>query len=237
MSREEHSGSEQAETVVDQAARNTLALNPLVGLRGQDLLDGAAIVLKAVTNEPAVAARQWLWFISELGKIAAGQSERSPATGDKRFADATWKTSNLHRSLLQAYLAWGSAVDTFVDQSSLSELDKTRARLITTILVDALAPTNALLTNPAALKQVVDSGGESLWRGFKNYFEDLVQNRGLPSQVKKSAFKVGENLARTPGAVVFRNPLAELIQYAPTTASVRKRPLVITPPQINKTRR
>jgi polyhydroxyalkanoate synthase subunit PhaC len=232
MSKE--AGPEQAETVFDQAARNTLALNPLVGLRGQDLLDGAAIVLKAVTNEPAVAARQWLWFISELGKIAAGQSERSPATGDKRFADATWKTSNLHRSLLQAYLAWGSAVDTFVDQSSLSELDKTRARLITTILVDALAPTNALLTNPAALKQVVDSGGESLSRGFKNYFEDLVQNRGLPSQVKKSAFKVGENLARTPGAVVFRNPLAELIQYAPTTANVRKRPLVITPPQINK---
>jgi poly[(R)-3-hydroxyalkanoate] polymerase subunit PhaC len=234
MSREEHSGPEQAETVVDQAARNTLALNPLVGLRGQDLLDGAAIVLKAVTNEPAVAARQWLWFISELGKIAAGQSERSPATGDKRFADATWTTSNLHRSLLQAYLAWGSAVDAFVDQSSLSELDKMRARLITTVLVDALAPTNALLTNPAALKQVVDSGGESLWRGFKNFFEDLVQNRGLPSQVKKSAFKVGENLARTPGAVVFRNPLVELIQYAPTTANVRKRPLVITPPQINK---
>jgi len=109
-----------------------------------------------------------------------------------------------------------------------------RARLITTVLVDALAPTNALLTNPAALKQVVDSGGESLWRGFKNFFEDLVQNRGLPSQVKKSAFKVGENLARTPGAVVFRNPLVELIQYAPTTANVRKRPLVITPPQINK---
>jgi polyhydroxyalkanoate synthase len=234
MSKEERPGPEQAETVFDQAARNTIALNPLVGLRGQDLLDGAAIVLKAVTNEPAVAARQWLWFISELGKIAAGQSERSPATGDKRFADATWKTSNLHRSLLQAYLAWGSAVDTFVDQSSLSELDKTRARLITTILVDALAPTNALLTNPAALKQVVDSGGESLWRGFKNYFEDLMQNRGLPSQVKKSAFKVGENLARTPGAVVFRNPLVELIQYAPTTANVRKRPLVITPPQINK---
>jgi poly[(R)-3-hydroxyalkanoate] polymerase subunit PhaC len=69
---------------------------------------------------------------------------------------------------------------------------------------------------------------------LKNYVEDLVQNGGLPSQVKKSAFKVGENLAHTPGAVVFRNPLLELIQYAPTTANVRKRPLVITPPQINK---
>ena len=121
-----------------------------------------------------------------------------------------------------------------MDQCSLSELDKTRARLITSIVVDALAPTNALLTNPAALKQLVDSGGESLWRGFKNYVADLVQNGGLPSQVQKSGFKIGENLARTPGAVVFRNPVVELIQYASMTSSVRKRPLVITPPQINK---
>jgi polyhydroxyalkanoate synthase len=234
MSKEPRPEPDLAETVSDQAARNTLALNPLVGLRSEDLLAGAATVLKAVTNEPTIAANQWLWFIGELGKIATGQSDRGPQVGDRRFADAAWKSSNLHRGLLQAYLAWGSAVDTFVSQSSLSELDKTRARLFTTIVVDALAPTNAFLTNPMALKQLIDSGGESLWQGLKNYVEDLVQNGGLPSQVKKSAFKVGENLARTPGAVVFRNPLVELIQYAPTTASVRKRPLVITPPQINK---
>src|SRR5262249_16868491 len=105
------------------------------------------------------------------------------------------------------YLAWGSAVDTFVGHSSLSELDKTRARLFTTIVVDALAPTNALLTNPTALKQLIDSGGESLWRGLKNYFDDLVQNGGLPSPVKKTVCKCGRNLACTPGAVVFRHPL------------------------------
>src|SRR5262245_26626185 len=162
MSTEPRSGPAEAETVSDQAARNTLALNPLVGLRTQDLLDGAATVLKAVTNEPAVAARQWLRFLGELGQIATGQSDRSPEAGDRRFADATWKSSKLHRGLLQAYLAWGSAVDNFVDQSSLSELDKTRARLVTSLLVDALAPTNGLLTNPAAVKQLVDSGGESL---------------------------------------------------------------------------
>jgi len=234
MSKEPRPEPDLAETVSDQAARNTLALNPLVGLRSEDLLAGAATVLKVITNEPTIAANQWLWFIGELGKIATGQSDRGPQVGDRRFADAAWKSSNLHRGLLQAYLAWGSAVDTLVSQSSLSELDKTRARLFTTIVVDALAPTNAFLTNPMALKQLIDSGGESLWHGLKNYVEDLVQNGGLPSQVKKSAFKVGENLARTPGAVVFRNPLVELIQYAPTTASVRKRPLVITPPQINK---
>lgn len=234
MSNERRAEPEQAETVSDQAARNTLALNPLVGLRSQDLLDGAASMFKAISNEPTVAASQWLGFMSELAQIIAGTSDRGPEAGDRRFADSTWKTSKLHHGLLQAYLAWASALDTFVNRSSLNELDKTRARLITTILVDALAPTNILLTNPAALKQVVDSGGESLWRGLRNYIEDLVQNGGLPSQVKKSAFNVGGNLACTPGAVVFRNPLIELIQYAPMTTNVRKRPLVITPPQINK---
>src|SRR5262245_29613332 len=204
MSKEPRLEPDLAETVPDQAARSTLALNPLVGLRSQDLLDGAATVLKAITNEPTVAARQWLSFMGELGKIVAGQSERVAPAGDRRFADATWKSSNLHRSLLQAYLAWGSAVDSFIDQSSLDELDKTRARLFTTIIIDALAPTNALLTNPTALKQLIDSGGESLWRGLKNYIDDLVRNRGLPSQVNKSAFKVGEYLARPPGAGVFR---------------------------------
>src|SRR5262249_41313234 len=150
------------------------------------------------------------------------------------FADAAWKSSNLHRGLLQAYLAWGSAVDTFVGHSSLSELDRTRARLFTTIVVDALAPTNALLTNPTALNQLIDSGGESLWRGLKNYFDDLLQNGGLLPQVKISVLNVGETLACAPGAGVSHNPLLELTQYAPTTANVRKRPLVIPPPQINK---
>lgn len=98
--------SGQAETVSDQAARHTLALNPLVGLRDRDLIDGAATVFKAMINEPAAAARQWLWFMGELGKIAAGQSERSHAAGDRRFADPAWKSSNVHRGLLQAYIAW-----------------------------------------------------------------------------------------------------------------------------------
>jgi polyhydroxyalkanoate synthase len=234
MSKELPTGLVPTGSLFDEAARSTLALNPLVGLRSQDLLEAAATVLKAIVNEPTVAARQWLWFMGELGKIATGESDRSPEPADKRFVDSAWKSSKVHRGLLQAYLAWGRAVYKFVDQTSLSELDKARAHLITTILVDALAPTNALLTNPAALRQLVDSGGESLWRGLKNYAEDLVQNGGLPSQVKKSAFKIGENLAATPGAVVFRNALIELIQYTPMTPNVRRRPLVITPPQINK---
>ncbi|TAI66723.1 alpha/beta fold hydrolase [Bradyrhizobium sp. Leo170] len=220
--------------ISEEASRNTLALNPLVGIQGQDLVESAGILFKAVVNEPKVATEQWLSFLGELGSIVAGKSERTPKAGDRRFSDPTWKESALHSGLLRAYLAWGDAVNGFVDKTSLSQIDKARAHLITEILVDAVAPTNAILTNPAAVRKFVDTGGQSLWHGLKNYFDDLVRNGGMPSMVDQTAFEVGKNLATTPGAVIFRNELLELIQYAPTTEKVWKRPLVVTPPQINK---
>jgi polyhydroxyalkanoate synthase len=218
----------------EQASRSTLALNPLIGLRGQDLFDSAQILLKAMVNEPKVAANQWLSFLGELGAIVSGKSERQPEAGDKRFVDPTWKSSALHSGLLKAYLAFGSALNEFVDQSSLSDVEKERAHLITTIWIDALSPANNLLANPVAVRKLIDTGGKSVWQGFQHFLEDIGKNGGLPSQVDRSAFKVGESLAATPGSVVFRNELLELIQYAPTTPNVWQRPLVITPPQINK---
>ena len=234
MSKEHHEAVPPMEGISEDASRNTLALNPLVGIRGQDLVDSAGILFKAIVNEPKVAAEQWLSFLGELGSIAANSSERAPRAGDKRFSDASWKESALHSGMLKAYLAWGDAVSGFVDKTSLSDVDKSRAHLVTEILIDAVAPTNAMLTNPAAVRKFVDTGGRSLWNGLKNYVDDLTKNGGMPSMVDQSAFKVGENLATTPGGVVFRNELLELIQYVPTTPNVKKRPLVITPPQINK---
>ena len=171
---------------------------------------------------------------SEIGRIGAGQSERVQQAGDKRFADATWKDSGPHRQLLQAYLAWGDALNGFIDKTSLGEADKARARFIANIFIDAASPTNMPMSNPAAVRQFFDTGGESLWRGFKNYLGDLAENGGLPAQVDKSRFKLGVNIATTPGAVVYRNELLEVIQYQPDTPEVRKRPVIITPPQINK---
>jgi polyhydroxyalkanoate synthase subunit PhaC len=227
-------GGPQPESLSEDAARNTLALNPLIGLRGKDLMDSAAILLKAAVSEPTVAAGQWLSFLGELGGIGVGASDRAAQPGDKRFADATWKNSAAHRRLLQGYLAWGDAINKFIDQTSLSDIDKARAHLIANIFIDAASPTNNPLSNPTAVRQFLDTGGESLKRGFKNYLGDLAKNGGLPAQVDASSFKLGGNVATTPGAVVFRNDLLEVIQYQPTTPEVRKRPLVVTPPQINK---
>jgi polyhydroxyalkanoate synthase subunit PhaC len=225
---------QNTDSMSEQASRHTLALNPLVALRGKDLVNSAGTFFKAMIKQPQVAANEWLSFVDELTDIASGKSERAPKAGDKRFADPAWKTSPLHSGLLKAYLAWGEALGDFVSETSLSASDKERAQLFATILVDALAPTNSLIANPAAAKRLIDTSGQSLLSGLKNYLKDLVKHGGLPSQVDMSAFKVGENLANTPGAVVFRNDLIELIQYAPMTPKVRKRPLLLTPPQINK---
>src|ERR1700757_1661610 len=234
MGTEDRAKASPMEGITDEASRNTLALNPLVAIRGEDLVDSAGILFRALVNEPKVATEQWFSFLSELGSIVAGKSERAPKPGDRRFADPAWKESSFHSGLLRAYLAWGEAVGSFVDKTSLSDIDKARAHLVTEVLIDAIAPTNIMLTNPAAVRKFVDTGGQSLWHGLKNYLDDLARNQGMPSMVDQTAFKVGETLAITPGAVIFRNELLELIQYAPTTSKVWSRPLVITPPQINK---
>ncbi|WP_199699095.1 alpha/beta fold hydrolase [Oleomonas cavernae] len=218
----------------ERASRHTLALNPLINLRPEDFVQGAKAILKAVAANPAIAGRQAGRFAGDLRKVIGGKSDKAPASGDKRFADKTWTASPLHRRLMQGYFAMGDAVGGFVEQTSLSDLDKSRAQLVTTMLIDAVAPTNGLLTNPAALRQALDTGGVSVWEGAKNFARDLAKNRGLPSQVDLTAFKVGENLANTPGAVVFKNQLIEVIQYGSLSETVKQRPLVIVPPQINK---
>ena len=206
----------------------------MVGLRGRDFVDAAQTVVKAAILQPEIAVKQWFSFMGDLGRIVAGESARTAQPGDKRFNDPAWKSSGLHQKLLQSYLAWGEAIRAVVDKADLSDQDRARAKLIADILVDALAPTNGLVSNPAALKQLIDTGGESLWSGLRNYLEDLVKNGGMPSQVDSKPFQVGKNIATTPGAVVFRTEVFELIQYKPMTAEVWARPLLIVPPQINK---
>jgi polyhydroxyalkanoate synthase len=134
---------------------------------------------------------------------------------------------------MQSYLAWGNALTSFVEKSGLDSLTKRRAQFVVSLLTDALSPTNTLLGNPAALKRVIDSGGGSLLEGIKNLLTDFTANQGMPAQVDRTAFQVG-TLALSPAAVVFRNSVLELIQYAPATGEVYARPQIIVPPQINK---
>lgn len=223
-----------AETIAKGAMENTLALNPLVGVRTQDLVEAAGSMMKAMAANPGLLVQQWAGFAGEMGKILTGQSELAADPKDRRFADPAWKSSPINKALMQSYMAWGQAVTDLAAKTELPDTQAARARLATSIVVDALSPSNNLLTNPAALKTLVDSGGKSAVQGLKNFLEDMTKNGGLPSSVDASKFKVGENLATTPGKVVFRNDVLELVQYTAVTEKVWKRPLLIVPPQINK---
>src|SRR5499427_2305217 len=218
----------------EQAAQHTLAANPLVGVRGEDILDSARVLLAQMLSNPAVAARQYLSFLAELTRIATGASELAPDAKDRRFADPAWKESAAYRSLAQGYLAWGKALYRFLDEARIDKRDAERARFIVSLIVDAMSPTNSLVGNPAALKKLLDTGGASLVHGLENFVGDLVRNGGLPAQVDTRTFSVGKNLATTPGAVVLRTPVMELIQYRPLGDQVHQRPILIAPPQINK---
>jgi polyhydroxyalkanoate synthase subunit PhaC len=217
-----------------QAVENTLAANPLIGIRPEDIMESAGMLFQRIMANPGLAATQYATFLGELGRIANGSSELAPDAKDKRFTDPAWKNSAAYRALAQSYLAWSGALNRFVDQAEMEDRDRLRARFIVSLFVDAMAPTNNINGNPAALKKLVDTGGASLRHGMENFARDLARNGGLPAQVDGSKFAVGENLANTRGAVVYRNPVMELIQYRPLGNEVYGRPLLIAPPQINK---
>src|SRR5262249_46997127 len=107
----------------EQAAQHTLAANPLVGVRGEDILDSARLLLAQGLRNPAAAAQQYLTFLSELGRIATGASELKPDTKDRRFADPAWRESLAYRSLAQGYLAWSNALYGFLDQAKINKRD------------------------------------------------------------------------------------------------------------------
>lgn len=173
-------------------------------------------------------------FVRELGAIAVGRSERKPPASDRRFADAAFRDHPLYRRLMQGYLAWRDALLGLVDEILGNGERAARTRFVLSLVLDGLAPTNLLPGNPAALKRAFETSGSSLRRGLRQLVDDLVGNGGLPSQVDRRPFRVGENLAVTPGQVVFRDDVLELIQYAPSTGEVYQRPIVFVPPQINK---
>ena len=154
--------------------------------------------------------------------------------GDKRFADPTWTDNPAFFAVRQAHLAASRLVNDLLAAGAGDAIDDAKAAVATGFLLDALAPTNFLLTNPAALKRALETAGVSVAAGAGHFVDDLLNNGGRPRQVDTRSFRLGENLAATPGKIVFRNDLMELIQYAPQTPKVRAVPVLASPPWINK---
>jgi polyhydroxyalkanoate synthase len=156
------------------------------------------------------------------------------AAKDRRFVEPGWKENAAFYGLLQAYLVHCQLFSDLVEGAGLEGAALAKARFAANLVSDALSPTNFAPTNPAALRRLAETGGWSLIRGSRHALDDFVHNGGWPRQVDTTPFRVGENMAATPGQVVFRNDLIELIQYQPTTQQAHEIPLLVGPPWINK---
>jgi polyhydroxyalkanoate synthase len=200
--------------------------DPALSLSNLARTAGSAFQAESVARESLRLYDEWL-------KIMWGTSDREIPAKDARFADPAWGESPVYQRLARGYLSFCDAINRLVDENP-DWRKRERVKFLTGILTSAVSPTNTLLGNPAALKRAYETAGMSLVRGAQNMLHDMVYNKGMPSQVKASAFRVGENLAATPGAVVFRNEMVELLQYQPTTPNVREYPTLMIVPPVGK---
>lgn len=173
--------------------------------------------------------------------VAGGDSTPSePApkkVNDKRFADESWQSNPVFEVMRDSYLLSSNWLNNLVASAEgVDAQEKRRVTFFTKLMTDALSPSNFLFSNPVALKTLVETKGESLVKGMEQFAEDLARGDGrlAISQADYDRFKVGENMATTGGDVIYRGPLFELIQYKAATEKVKKIPLLIFPPWINK---
>ena len=172
-----------------------------------------------------------LWSkIVEQNGAAVSTENKKPI--DRRFADPDWENNPFFAYLKQSYLSVSQKLFDFISQADMDKESKFRMEFFMRQYIDALSPSNFALTNPEVVKAMIDSNGKSLADGMRNMMED-VQN-GYIAMTDETQFAVGRNLAITPGSVVFRNELIEIIQYTPSTEKVYQIPLLIIPPCINK---
>ncbi len=222
--------SPDASATAQRAADSAAWTEPVAKPSAAAILSAAA---GTVTQGRAVA-REAGHLTRALLRIAKGSSSVAAAKGDWRFADPTWTENPLYRRVGQAYLAFTGSMDRLVDELEKSGKDSDQARLAVTLMTSAVAPTNFLLGNPAAIKKTFETGGANLARGLRNWADDVRHNGGLPSMADRQALQVGRDLALTPGSVIERDEVAELIQYTPTTDTVHQRPVLIVPPPIGR---
>jgi polyhydroxyalkanoate synthase subunit PhaC len=168
-------------------------------------------------------------------RAIGGKPSYAPKRGkDRRFNDPAWSENAGYWWLREIYHDWEQALLDIVRDTDTPPATKRKAEFAVQLMIDALAPTNFIPGNPAVIKKALETGGLSFAKGARNFVHDLRTNRGVPRQVVPGAHTVGKDMAITPGKVVFRNDLMELIQYAPSTTEVHEIPLLFSPPWINK---
>lgn len=205
-----------------------------------------AYVQEAMTNPGKLMEHQIEFWTKSVSHFIEAQKALSKGTlaapedrtaSDRRFANPMWQQHPYFNFVKQQYLMNAEAITQAVeDVEDMEPCEKQRLRYFSRQIIDMMSPTNFLATNPDALQRAVDTDGESLLKGLENLISDLEANNGemVVRLADESAFELGSNIATTPGKVVFRNRMFELIQYTPSTEHVHTTPLVVFPPWINK---
>lgn len=188
----------------------------------------------SMVRHPRRTSSRLLGWAAEAGRIAAGSSAVAPDKRDRRFTDPAWTENPLLRRLVQLYLASGRTLEELVAAADLDTRDAARVQFLVDNVVEAASPSNVPLVNPASAKTAIDTAGLSLVRGGRRFLADVASAPRIPEMVDQSGFEVGRNVAATPGTVVLRTEVLELIQYTPQTKKVSEVPVLVVPPTINK---
>ncbi len=194
---------------------------------------------KILENQLELWGKSLQFYVDAQKMIAQGKFEVSDEEmpKDRRFTNPMWKTNPYFNTIMRQYLTNADVIRSAVEEiETLEQTEKRRLRYFTDQIINMMAPTNFFGTNPDALERAVETEGESLVKGLENLISDLEANDGelLVKLADENAFEIGRNISTTPGKVVFRNRMFELIQFTPTTEKVHEVPLLIFPPWINK---
>ena len=187
-----------------------------------------------LADHPGTVVRRAGKLTADLAGIAAGRSTIAPQRRDRRFSDPAWNENPMLKRTVQAYLAYGQSAEGLLADAGLGWRDDERLKWVLTNLIAAAAPSNYPLISPVAWKAFIDTGGLSAVRGVRALVSDMSSPPFIPAMVAPGAFEIGKDLAVTPGAVVARTDVFELIQYQPATETVHRFPLLVVPPMINK---
>jgi polyhydroxyalkanoate synthase len=225
-------------TMAQAATPRTLPYDPATLTRAMIDFNTAVMTQPAALFE--AQAKNWndwtaLW--RTMGERAMGQETApvaTPVKGDRRFSDPAWSDEPVYDYLKQAYLLAARQLQDFVAAAPVDDATRAQVDFASRQMMNALAPTNFVHTNPQVARRTIESGGLNLMTGLSNLLEDVGKGQGLVSRRAPNDFELGVNVAATPGAVVFKNDLMELIQYAPATDKVYRRPLLFVPPLVNK---
>jgi polyhydroxyalkanoate synthase subunit PhaC len=216
------------------AVVNTAFIAAALGVARRPPVRETASFLRRIARNPRFLVPPARALGAELGRVASGRSELEPARGDRRYADPAWRTNRWFRALAQAHTAASTSAEEVLDRAALDPADDYRLRLAVQNATAAVSPANLPLTNPGALKAAIDTAGLNLVRGAVRFLHDVRRPPRLPLRSDEADFVLGVDVAATPGAVVQRTPLTELIQYAERTRQVHVEPVLIVPSFVNK---